>query len=96
MQCVLESLWARSDDLVPCVCAAVPIAAVLPVIAVGITALLRVLLISQGAKWTLRDIMLSQIAGWLTVFCLYMGETLLGPNPVHLHIQTHCMCKNML
>lgn len=60
-----------------------PSAAVLPLVALGMTAVLRLVLISDGAHWTLRDVILSQVVGWLTVFCLYMGKPLLHWHALH-------------
>ncbi|BDA42630.1 hypothetical protein COCOBI_03-5230 [Coccomyxa sp. Obi] len=66
---------------------AVPVAAVLPLIAVAVTAVLRFTLMSgHVSQWALRDLMVSLVAGCFTVFCFYMGTSLLGiVMTEHLH-----------
>ncbi|CAL8467716.1 g7254 [Coccomyxa elongata] len=58
---------------------AVPVAAVLPLIAIAVTAVLRFTLMSgHGSQWALRDVVVSLVAGCCTVFCFYMGTSLLS------------------
>ena len=54
-----------------------PVAAVLPLIAIAVTAVLRFTLMSSHVShWAMRDLVVSLVAGSFTVFCLYMGRTI--------------------